>query len=153
MTVLGSISTHCYTVKRHTSIPIPEVFAWSSDTSNPVGAEYIIMENAPGIQLFKVWDTMNDRAKLALIKQLTNFESQLSSIQFPAYGGLYLSESSNIPHDKRTILPSDIDPSGSYFVGPSSDRSWMVDGTGSINYDINSGPCMHFPNFIQRQKN
>jgi hypothetical protein len=117
-----------------------------------VGAEYIIMEKAPGVQLFKVWDAMGDSAKLAFIKQLTNLESQLASIQFPAYGSLYLSESSNIPDDKRAILPFDIDTSGSYFVGPSSDRSWMVVGAGTIDHDFSSGPCRPFPNFGDERK-
>jgi hypothetical protein len=55
-------------VKNHTSLPVPEIFAWSSDASNPVGAEYIIMEKARGVQLFKVWDTISDSSKLSLIK-------------------------------------------------------------------------------------
>ena len=90
--------------------------------------------------------------QVGFIKQLTSLESQLSSIQFPAYGSLYLSESSNIPNDKRVILPSDIDSSGSYFVGPSSDRSWMVVGAGTVNHDFNPGPCRHFPGFGDERK-
>ena len=32
----------------HTTIPVPKILAWNSDPKNPVGAEYIIMEKAPG---------------------------------------------------------------------------------------------------------
>lgn len=36
-------------VQAHTAIPVPEVFAWSSNPINSVGAEYIIMEKASGV--------------------------------------------------------------------------------------------------------
>lgn len=131
-------------MKSHTSIPVPEVFAWSFDASNPVGAEYIIMEKAPGVQLFRVWDAMDVPEKMALIKQLTTLESQLSSIQFPAYGSLYLSDSSSIPDDKRIFVPSNIDTSGMFFVGPSSDRSWMAHNARTPSHDFSPGPCVYF---------
>jgi len=140
-----------FIVKSHTSVPVPEIFAWSSDASNPVGAEYIIMEKSPGVQLFKVGDAMDGGAKLAFIKQLTILESQLASIQFPAYGGLYLSESSNNPEDERSMLPSDVDSTGSYFIGPSNDRSWMIDhAAGTIAHDLNTGPCKVSKSDIER---
>jgi hypothetical protein len=129
------------TVKTHTTIPVPEIFAWSSDASNPVGTEYVIMEKAPGIQLFKLWDTMGDYSRLLLIEQLTKLENEFASIQFPAYGSLYLS-SSSIANSERTPLPSDIDPSNSYFVGPSCDRTWLVNSsTESSKGDFSTGPC------------
>lgn len=78
------------TVKSHTSVPVPDVFAWSSSKSNPVGAEFTVMEKAPGVQLFKVWDAMNDFAKMTLIDGLTKLEHHLASLQFPFYGSLYL---------------------------------------------------------------
>lgn len=77
-------------VRRHTSIPVPRVLSWSSDGSNTVGAEYIIMEKAAGVPLFQRWGSMTEFDKLQLIKNLTKLEAQLSAIQFPAYGGLYL---------------------------------------------------------------
>jgi hypothetical protein len=36
-------------------IPVPQVLAWSATDQNPVQAEYIIMEEASGSQLHKVW--------------------------------------------------------------------------------------------------
>ena len=41
------------TVHTHTQVPVSRVLAWSSDASNLVGAEYVIMEKAPWLQLFK----------------------------------------------------------------------------------------------------
>jgi hypothetical protein len=37
------------------NIPVPQVLAWSATDQNPVQAEYIIMEEASGSQLHKVW--------------------------------------------------------------------------------------------------
>lgn len=55
------------TVHAHTSIPVPKVLAWSSDPTNPVGAEYIIMEKASGIQLFGTWGAMDDSDRFGLV--------------------------------------------------------------------------------------
>ncbi|EZF24763.1 hypothetical protein H113_02767 [Trichophyton rubrum MR1459] len=77
-------------VKQQTSIPVPEVYTWSSDPTNPIGAEYIIMEKAAGVPLFKIWGEISLSDKLELVKRLTAFERELCSLQLPAYGSLYL---------------------------------------------------------------
>lgn len=46
-------------VRRHTSIPVPRVLSWSSDASNSVGSEYIIMTKATGVPLFQQWGNMS----------------------------------------------------------------------------------------------
>lgn len=74
-------------VKNYTTIPVPRVFSWSSDASNPVGAEYIVMEKAAGVPLFERWGKMAQIEKMELIKNLTQLEAQLAAISFPAYGG------------------------------------------------------------------
>ncbi|KIX00111.1 uncharacterized protein Z518_10248 [Rhinocladiella mackenziei CBS 650.93] len=121
-------------VRGYTNIPVPHVYAWSSDTSNPVGAEYIIMEKAIGVQLFKVWDKLKDISKLAIIKKLTEWESQLMAINFPAYGCLYHRHS--IPdNDRKMDLPTSIDPSGSYCIGQSCNPTWS-----SVGQNLMPGP-------------
>ncbi|QSS52369.1 phosphotransferase enzyme family protein [Histoplasma capsulatum var. duboisii H88] len=85
------------------------------------------MERAPGVPVFKIWVEMSPPRKLELIKQFNKFERELSSIQLPAYGSLYLRAfSRNIPGYK--LLGSDADPSASYCVGRSGDRSFIMDG-------------------------
>lgn len=129
------------TVKTHTTVPVPEVLAWSSDASNAVGAEYIIMEKAAGIQLFKMWPEMDESSRLALIERLTKLESQLASVRFPAFGSLYLRQSIT-DEAMRKLLDSSIDPSKSYCIGPSCDRSWLLEpcmATSKPEFDI--GPC------------
>lgn len=74
-----------------------------------MGAEYIVMEKAPGVPLFQVWGTMTEFEKLQLIKNLTKLEAQLSTITFPVYGGFYLrtdTSRSNRPLDDDIDHPS-----------------------------------------------
>ncbi|KAJ9261706.1 hypothetical protein DTO195F2_3964 [Paecilomyces variotii] len=91
-------------VRRNRSIPVPRVLSWSSDCTNPVGAEYIIMEKAAGVPLFQRWANMKEIEKLELIKNLTKFEAQLSAIRFPAYGGLYLRADASVLKFHRHLL-------------------------------------------------
>ena len=131
-------------VRKHTSIPVPRVLAWSSDSANPVGAEYIIMEKAAGIPLFQKWAELPEIEKLELIKNLTKLEAQLSSIRFPAYGGLYLRADARDPKDYYQPLAGSIDELNAFSIGPSCDRSFHKGpATCSTQPDIdgNQGPC------------
>ena len=128
-------------VGSHTTIPVPKVLAWSADTSNPVGAEYIIMEKAPGIQLFKIWDDITELDRLNLIKGLIQFESQFSAIRFPAYGSLYFRDST-LKASERILLDTSVDPNGLFCVGPACGLAW-TDGLSpaDIRPDLDAGPC------------
>ncbi|KAK0100514.1 hypothetical protein ONS96_007788 [Cadophora gregata f. sp. sojae] len=112
-------------VRSQTTVPVPRVLAWNSNPSNPVEAEYIVMEKAPGIQLFQKWDDLDGDSRLSLIKQLTELEHQLASIPFPASGNLYLVES--VLKNKHIPVDSSVDSTFQYSVGPSSDKSWDID--------------------------
>jgi aminoglycoside phosphotransferase (APT) family kinase protein len=129
-------------VRRNTSIPVPRVFSWSTDESNPVGAEYIIMEKAPGVQLYERWGEMKVTEKLDLIKLLAQLEGQLSAISFPAYGRLYLrADADRLKHHN---LDASLDEQQSFCIGPSPDRSFgvvAVAGTFSEDDSIDNGPC------------
>ena len=113
---------------------MPRVLSWSSDSSNAVGAEYIIMEKAAGVPLFQRWGGMSEFEKLQLIKNLTKIEAQLSTIRFPAYGGLYLRTDASLPTE---TLDAEIDPSQSFEIGPSCDRAFDIDNT----LGCERGPC------------
>ncbi|KUM65801.1 hypothetical protein ACN42_g1268 [Penicillium freii] len=112
-------------LRKHTSIPVPRVLSWSSDSSNVVGVEYIIMEKASGVQLFQVWEKMPKTERPPFIRGLARLEAQLSAIRFPASGGLYLRNETNILN--CTPLDKDIDPTGSFCIGPSCDRAYQTE--------------------------
>ncbi|KAJ6019859.1 hypothetical protein N7522_000567 [Penicillium canescens] len=132
LTTAGEVGVLEY-VGRHTGIPVPRVLSWSSDNSSAVGAEYIIMEKAAGVPLFQRWSSMTEFEKLQLIKNLTKLEAQLSSIQFPAYGGLYFRK--DMSRSNRS-LGGAIDPSESFCIGPSCDRAFISDKP----LEIDQGP-------------
>ncbi|KAI2672541.1 hypothetical protein LCP963914a_9382 [Penicillium roqueforti] len=125
LTTAGEVGVLEY-VGRHTSIPVPRVLSWSSDSSNAVGAEYIVMEKAAGVPLYERWRSMTEFERLQLIKNFTKLEAQLSAISFPAYGGLYLRTDMSRPNRS---LGDEIDPSKSFCIGPSCDKKFNPDTT------------------------
>ena len=61
---------------------MPRVYAWSATADNPVKAEYIIMEEAPGTQLSEIWDDLKISDKTSIAKDLVDIEEKLLSISF-----------------------------------------------------------------------
>lgn len=137
------LSSSLVTVHTHTKIPVPKVLAWDADPSNPVGVEYIIMEKAPGVQLYKVWGDMNDWQQLRVVTQFTELEGQMAKIRLPANGSLYLTESMG-KSDTYVALDREMDPSGNYCIGPSCERRWHApDHTATLCPQLHQGPCMY----------
>ncbi|KAH7887144.1 hypothetical protein F5I97DRAFT_1791528, partial [Phlebopus sp. FC_14] len=76
--------------RRRLGLPIPLVLAWSSRAEGTdVGAEFILMEKAPGCILYAVWGNLiiNERARF--VKTLAEWECQLLELKFTHYGSLY----------------------------------------------------------------
>jgi hypothetical protein len=56
--------TNCSQVRYKLEAPVPKVLAWSSCRSeNPAGAEYIVMEKAPGSSLAQLWPHLSNEQK------------------------------------------------------------------------------------------
>ncbi|KAM5444084.1 hypothetical protein MferCBS31731_000601 [Microsporum ferrugineum] len=135
-------------VRTHTTIPVPKVLAWSSDPKNPVGAEYIIMEKAKGVQLHTVWSDLSQSGRLRVIESLVLMEKQLLSFQFPAYGNLYFRHS--VPESSCVFLHKDTDPAGLYCVGPAADSAWSDDNVskkGIESSEFDRGPWINLKTF------
>ena len=47
------------------------------------------MEKVPGIELERVWPSMNIKDRLALTKTIAGFQKAWTSVSFKKYGGLY----------------------------------------------------------------
>lgn len=99
------------------------------------------MEKASGVQLFQVWEKMSKTERPPLIRSLARLEAQLSAIRFPASGGLYLQKKPNISN--CTSVDKDIDPTGSFCIGPSCDRAYQTEGieTPDVPGLYDTGPC------------
>lgn len=73
----------------HTSIPLPRIIAYSSDNSNELSFEWILVDQAPGTTLYKTWRKLSWDAKEAIVKQLAEYQVQLSERKFQKIGNLY----------------------------------------------------------------
>ncbi|RAL05584.1 phosphotransferase family protein [Aspergillus ibericus CBS 121593] len=146
LTTASEVATLRY-LRSCTSVRVPEVFAWSSDPGNPVGAEYIIMEKVPGIALSERWEAMNMLQRYKIIDRIIEVEKELEELKFPAYGSLYLRQS--VPDGYcHYPLPPQLDPTGLFCVGPSCNRSmWSKDVTGMCKSMPNVGPWASFLEF------
>jgi hypothetical protein len=51
-------------------------------TNNPVQAEYIVMEEAPGTSLADTWDDLGLKSKDKVIQDLIDIETKLLSVSF-----------------------------------------------------------------------
>jgi len=81
--------THRFQARRFLDTPVPKVLAWSSkgqDTS--VGAEYIIMEKAPGVDLERWWPSMQIKERYAVVKAIATYQKAWTSVSFKKFGSL-----------------------------------------------------------------
>jgi hypothetical protein len=117
---------------RDLGVPVPKVLAWSPNAENKVGAEYIIMEKALGIQLKEVWDTMSHKQKCRFLADLVSIEAKMVSTSVDSYGALYYN--GDVPDAKL------VRGKAKFCLGPSVRRSfWEGERAGM---DIDRGPCM-----------
>jgi hypothetical protein len=80
---------------------VPKVFAWNSRVKgNPVGAEYIIMEKVPGVELESVWSSMSIEDRLSVVKDIAGYQKPWASTSFTMYGSLYYA--SDLGHEYQT---------------------------------------------------
>ncbi|KAL8840496.1 MAG: hypothetical protein Q9176_003822 [Flavoplaca citrina] len=118
--------------------PIPKVYAWSSRAQdNPVGAEYIIMEKLPGVQLDVVWAGMKIEDRLTIVKTIAHYQKAWMSCSFNRYGSLYYPGDL----DGHTQSPLYTDYQGipvtnsKFVVGPSTGRGFSDDGRSTVEFD------------------
>ncbi|CAD6448374.1 ea77e627-0550-48d3-b66d-8400f355dfdf [Sclerotinia trifoliorum] len=125
------------------NIPVPKVFAWSASANNPVEAEYIIMEEAPGTKLEDVWAGKTISEKTKIVKGLVEIEKKLLSVSFTKYGNIYFAndsfpgcEAAEIVGDVPTELKRAV--AERFVIGPVVDRDFWDRRRASM--DIDRGP-------------
>ncbi|KAF8551387.1 hypothetical protein OG21DRAFT_1524492 [Imleria badia] len=89
----GVVATLKY-LAAQTQIPVPQVYTWNSDASNPVGAEYMIMQKMPGISADIRWDTLSMDVKERVVSQVAEYLRVMFALHFDHAGALYLSSPS-----------------------------------------------------------
>ncbi|KZF20888.1 hypothetical protein L228DRAFT_270155 [Xylona heveae TC161] len=87
-------------LQTRTSIPVPSILDWSNDARNRIGAEYIIMEHAVGVQLHKIWPAMADDQQVRCIDAIYRKLKEVVDMDFPAFGCLYFADTPLDPASK-----------------------------------------------------
>lgn len=123
-------------------VPVPKVLAYSPDGSNPVGIEYMLLEKIEGAPLSVQWFSMNNKARVKIMRQIISLEKQLMGIQFPANGSLYYRRDLQdiqfaiaLPGQAEVLMPNHI------VVGPTAQHEWWYKERALL--DIPRGPSMH----------
>ena len=124
----------------HTSLPVPRVFAYCSEASNPVGAEWLIMEHMSGTEMGDAWDDLQLSQKRKLALDLIDLYDQLFRLKANGCGGIYQSSLVD-DYDLLAKPTSDL----SRIIYPRSPR-WAPLSAESLrmlrshcNYPINNG--------------
>ncbi|KAM7209875.1 Protein kinase-like domain containing protein [Rhypophila decipiens] len=83
-----------------TAIPVPQVYAFDTTTSNAIGAPYICMNFIPGQTLATAWfDTtlpsLEDR-RLRILTALAQCLAQLAQFSFPKIGSIHKGENGDL---------------------------------------------------------
>ncbi|KAI9376025.1 kinase-like domain-containing protein [Aspergillus egyptiacus] len=124
-------------------IPVPQVIGWSATADNPVGSEYILMEEAIGAQFASVWDELAPGAKLAIMKEVVAIEAKMVSVSLSHYGSIYFAKDcvegavpAQITRKALDTLKDHV--AKTFTIGPTVERDfWKKERS---NMDISRGP-------------
>lgn len=72
-----------------TSIPVPGVLSYCSESNNPVGAEWILMEYVPGVTMGDGWSSLNFPQKQRLALDIIDFYDQMYHLKADRCGSIY----------------------------------------------------------------
>ena len=119
-------------------MPVPKILAWSVDAdTNPVGAEYMVMEAVSGVPLQSLWSRMNGLQHIQCIVSIGKLAKDLYSLEFVNFGSLYF--------DTRDRPAGAISLGQKYCIGPNCARQhWGYNQAAAVRYNVvegRQGPC------------
>lgn len=125
-------------------LPVPRVLAWNAradPATNPVGAEYILMEKAKGDVLHTRWDDVKGEAARGVIEQTMAIEQRFAFGAFSQIGSLYYKEDVDEALQTRPLYAGGNDgpDQDKYRIGPLVD--WDVWRGSRAALNVNRGPC------------
>jgi hypothetical protein len=130
-------------------LPVPRVITWSGakrNNVNRVGADYIIMEEVPGVPLGLRWNKF-ERAEdvKPVMNGIMDMEAKFESLRFSRIGSLYFKEDVGPDLQAIPLLSGEVDAptlksSEGYRVGPLINQQWWRGER--INMALDRGPCM-----------
>ena len=118
---------------RNLGLPVPRVLSWcSTRASTAVGAEFIIMEKASGIEVSKVWSQLSQTHRLQLIDEIARIEKAKLEHPLPCYGSIFFR--GDLGPETASVVIDD-----TFAIGPSLERIfWSAEREAM---DIDRGPC------------
>ncbi|OGM44484.1 hypothetical protein ABOM_006732 [Aspergillus bombycis] len=84
----GEVATLAF-LRQKTSIPVPEVVAWSSTSDNALGYEWILLKKVEGVPLEQRWREISIERKVQISEQLATYAAELRGVPFDKIGSLY----------------------------------------------------------------
>jgi hypothetical protein len=120
--------------------PIPRVLAWNASPDNPVGCEYMIMEQCSGEMLANRVDSPSQISKF--VAKIAKIQTRLASIKFSQYGSIYYKDNVSPELQARPLYakgePED-KCSERFRIGLSVDRRFYR--SERAHMQIDRGPC------------
>ncbi|KAH7397037.1 kinase-like domain-containing protein [Phaeosphaeria sp. MPI-PUGE-AT-0046c] len=101
-------------------IPVPKILAYCATANNPVGSEYMIMEEAQGTQLSKVWDTMDLKDQMKIVTELVTVDEKLLSVSLNRADNFPGCETAQISGNIPDSLKADV--ANRFVIGPTVER-------------------------------
>ncbi|RDI84813.1 hypothetical protein Vi05172_g5260 [Venturia inaequalis] len=97
-TTASQVATHGF-IRDILKLPVPPIYTYSAESTNAVGAEYIIEGKATGKPLSSVWYGWPEESQMKFLSQLVEMETKLASLSFRSHGSLYY---------KKDLLQKDV---------------------------------------------
>ncbi|KAK0186891.1 hypothetical protein F5146DRAFT_936547, partial [Armillaria mellea] len=79
-------------LKKQTSMPVPNVFAYDPDIDGEVGGAWMTMEIVDDEDASSIWETLSNEQKHKLCLAIGDQYSNILSLRFDAIGSMYESE-------------------------------------------------------------
>ncbi|KAJ6602449.1 kinase-like domain-containing protein, partial [Mycena vulgaris] len=138
LTTANEVATMDFT-RNVLGVPVPKVLAWSSQAAtNGVGAEFILMESAPGVQLSTIWSSLGPRDRKNIVNSLIATEQKLLEAQFSHYGSLYYKSDVPVASQAPQLLANrsrEDATTAKFCIGPIADRTFHEDERATMALD------------------
>lgn len=79
-------------LRQKTTIPVPQVVAWSSTARNTIGYEWILLKKVKGVPLKRECRAMPMDAKIRISERLAAYALELCALAFDNIGSLYFED-------------------------------------------------------------
>jgi hypothetical protein len=83
----SALATMAY-VRRHTTIPVPQIYFVNHSPNHVVGSTFVLMEHMPGVRLSDLWLDLGFEDRLSVVGQIADVLGQLAELKFNSVGCL-----------------------------------------------------------------